>query len=56
MVILQHIQHAGSRGSSDSEDWSAGIRVERRDRRGVYLVHRTDPRVPGRQAVQLDPR
>ncbi len=46
---LQHFLHAGSRRSRDRESRRAGLRVERRDARGILVVHQPGDFVPGRQ-------
>ena len=47
--VVQHFLDAGPRRRRDRRDWRAGLRVERRDARGILGLHVEGHREPRRQ-------
>ena len=53
---VQYFLDPGPRRGGDGRGRHPDLRLERRDRRGILVVHRPDPRGPRRLDAEHDPR
>ena len=56
VVVVQYFLFARPRRRCHGKDRRSRIRVERRNRGGIHLVHRADALLSGRPTTQHDPR